>query len=256
MCGGMTVKIGRLTYHFDFLPTFLLVLYLLTFLQDPQHHRTIVMTAPCAMASSPSNQRLDPARFTGDRIETVCPGLPISVTSCSKDRTLPAWLIPAERRGWRRLVQNFTPSWVCTSMEGFFILIVAKIQCQFAITMGTGIVAVLLHALSDLYPRHKGDLVTLSIVFFVLNVGLFLAILLISVLRYTLYPATWTLMLRHPVQSLFLGTIPMGFATIINMFVAVCVPAWGGSSSYIAWAMWWLDAVMSVTCCLWLPFQM
>jgi len=27
-------------------------------------------------------------------------------------QVLPKWLIPADRRGWRRVVQNFTPSWV------------------------------------------------------------------------------------------------------------------------------------------------
>ncbi|KAH3913217.1 hypothetical protein HBI56_086310 [Parastagonospora nodorum] len=150
---------------------------------------------------------------------------------------LPKWLISADRRGWRRLVQNFTPSW-------------------FAVTMGTGIVAVLLHTLSDLYPSHHHSLHTLSIVFFVLNVFLFAMIFIISILRYALYPATWSLMLQHPVQSLFLGTLPMGFATIINMFVAVCVPAWGGKAPYYAWAMWWLDVGVSIACCLGLPFQM
>lgn len=122
--------------------------------------------------------------------------------------------------------------------------------------MGTGIVAVLLHALADLYPRFGALLKGIGTVFFALNVLLFGVILIISVLRYTLYPATWSLMLRHPVQSLFLGTLPMGFATIVNMFVAVCVPAWGGVMPYVAWGMWWVDVVVSVACCLWLPFQM
>jgi hypothetical protein len=53
-----------------------------------------------------------------------------------------------------------------------------------------------------------------------------------------------------------LGTIPMGFATIVNMFAAICVPAWGGPTPYIVWGMWWLDVALSVACCLWLPFQM
>lgn len=122
--------------------------------------------------------------------------------------------------------------------------------------MGTGIVSVLLHALSDLYPSYHGLLENLSIVFFVLNIAIFTIILVISILRYTLYPAIWTLMLRHPVQSLFLGTMPMGFATIINMFVAICVPAWGGSTPYVAWGMWMADVVVSVACCFWVPFHM
>lgn len=122
--------------------------------------------------------------------------------------------------------------------------------------MGTGIVGILFHALSTLYPSCSTPLNILSIIFFVLNVVLFSAIFLISVLRYTLYPATWTLMLQHPVQSLFLGTLPMGFATLINLFVAICVPAWGGRTPYVAWALWWIDVVVSIACCLWLPFQM
>jgi tellurite resistance protein TehA-like permease len=127
---------------------------------------------------------------------------------------------------------------------------------QFATTMGTGIVSILLHTLSSLYPRHHAPLHALSIAFFALNVLLFSTILLISVLRYTLFPATWTLMIRHPVQSLFLGTVPMGFATLVNMFVAVCVPAWGGANVYVAWGMWWVDAAASMACCLGVGFQM
>ena len=122
--------------------------------------------------------------------------------------------------------------------------------------MGTGIIAILLHTLSSLYPNQHSALHFLSIAFFVLNVVVFSVIFIISLLRYSLYPATWTLMLQHPVQSLFLGTLPMGFATIVNMFVAVCVPAWGEATPYVAWGMWWVDVVVSVACCLWLPFQM
>lgn len=122
--------------------------------------------------------------------------------------------------------------------------------------MGTGIVSILLHTLSTLYPHHSTPLHILGIAFFILNALLFGLILLISILRYTLYPATWTLMLRHPVQSLFLGTLPMGFATLVNMFVAVCVPSWGGRTVYVAWGMWWVDVGVSAVCCLGVPFQM
>jgi tellurite resistance protein TehA-like permease len=122
--------------------------------------------------------------------------------------------------------------------------------------MGTGIVSVLFHTLSTTYPGHHSLLHVLSIAFFALNVLLFFAILLFSILRYVLYPATWSLMLQHPVQSLFLGTLPMGFATIVNMFTLVCVPKWGGRTAQVAWAMWWIDPIISVACCLGLPFQM
>jgi hypothetical protein len=48
----------------------------------------------------------------------------------------------------------------------------------------------------------------------------------------------------------------MGFATLVNMFVAVCVPSWGGKTVHVAWAMSWVDFGVSVVCCLGLPFQM
>ena len=155
----------------------------------------------------------------------------------SSTQGLPKWLIPADRRGWRRIVQNFTPSW-------------------FAVTMGTGIVGILFHALSTLYPSVEAPLNILSTIFFLLNIVLFAVVFTISILRYTLYPATWMLMLQHPVQSLFLGTLPMGFATLINLFVALCVPVWGGRTPYVAWGLWWIDVAVSIACCLWLPFQM
>jgi hypothetical protein len=41
------------------------------------------------------------------------------------------------------------------------------------------------------------------------------------------FPEIWRVMISNPTQSLFLGTFPMGLATIINMIVFVCVPAWG-----------------------------
>ncbi|EED20810.1 conserved hypothetical protein [Talaromyces stipitatus ATCC 10500] len=61
-------------------------------------------------------------------------------------------------------------------------------------------------------------------------------------------------MVSHPIQSLFLGTFPMGFATIINMFCFVCVPTWGQWAAYFALAMWIVDAVISVLACFGIPF--
>jgi tellurite resistance protein TehA-like permease len=95
--------------------------------------------------------------------------------------------------------------------------------------MGTGIVSILLHNL----PYNGIWLYWISVVMFALNAALFCLFLLISVLRYTLYPEIWFVMIRHPAQSLFIGTFPMGLATIINMIVFVCVPAWGDWVIYL-----------------------
>jgi tellurite resistance protein TehA-like permease len=99
----------------------------------------------------------------------------------------------------------------------------------FSVTMGTGIVSILLHNL----PYNGIWLYWISVVIFALNVLLFTLFLVISILRYTLYPRTWSVMIRHPAQSLFLGTVPMGLAIIVNMIVFVCVPAWGTWAVYL-----------------------
>ena len=46
----------------------------------------------------------------------------------------------------------------------------------------------------------------------------------------------------------------MGLATIINMIVFVCVPAWGSRAVTLAWALWWIDVVISVATCMYLPW--
>ncbi len=94
----------------------------------------------------------------------------------------------------------------------------------------------------------------LSVIFFALNVFLFVTFLLLSVARYTLYPEIWAVMIRHPTQSLFLGTFPMGLATIVNMVVFVCVPAWGSRAVTLALVLWWIDVVIAVMVCFWMPF--
>lgn len=93
--------------------------------------------------------------------------------------------------------------------------------------MGTGIVSILIHNL----PYKSVWLYWISVFIFALNVLIFTTFLLLSILRYVVYPDIWFALVRHPAQSLFLGTFPMGLATIINMIVFVCVPAWG------AWAI-------------------
>jgi tellurite resistance protein TehA-like permease len=93
----------------------------------------------------------------------------------------------------------------------------------FSVNMGTGIVSILLHNL----PYNGKWIYWISVIMFALNAVLFCIFFALSFLRYTLYPQIWGAMIRHPAQSLFLGTFPMGLATIINMIVFVCVPAWG-----------------------------
>jgi tellurite resistance protein TehA-like permease len=117
--------------------------------------------------------------------------------------------------------------------------------------MGTGIVSILLHQ----NPFATQWLRIISIVVFVLNLVLFCLFTIASILRYILYPQLWGIMLRHPVQSLFVGAFPMGLSTLINMAVYVCAP-WGNGAINFIWAVWWIDAVLSMASCLVLPFLM
>ncbi|KAB8349551.1 hypothetical protein FH972_023575 [Carpinus fangiana] len=107
--------------------------------------------------------------------------------------------------------------------------------------MGTGIVSVLLYFI----PFHARWTYYLSIIFFVLNIAIFSLALLTTILRYALYPEIWSVMIDDPRASLFLGTIPMAFATIIEMVVFICVPVWGEWCITFAWALWMIDAVAS-----------
>ncbi|KJZ79299.1 hypothetical protein HIM_01450 [Hirsutella minnesotensis 3608] len=143
--------------------------------------------------------------------------------ACQKPRT-------KDDVGWRRIVRNFTPSW-------------------FAVNMGTGIVSVLLHNL----PYNAAWLQYVSYVFFGVNVVLFIAFLAVSALRYTLYPELWRAMVSHPAQSLFLGCVPMAFATIITMMI-LCCEHWGSWLVYLAWGFWWADAALSMATCISMPF--
>lgn len=116
--------------------------------------------------------------------------------------------------------------------------------------MGTGIVSMLLFNL----PYNGIWLYWISVGVFGLNVFLFLLASTVTALRYSLYPELWGLMIREPIQSMFIGTFPMGLATIINMIIYVCGPAWGSWVITVAWGLWIFDAIVAALCALCLPF--
>ncbi|KAJ5626244.1 hypothetical protein N7510_002553 [Penicillium lagena] len=116
--------------------------------------------------------------------------------------------------------------------------------------MGTGIVAVLMKSV----PFPTPVLHYLSIVFFLLNVVLFGLAFLTSVLRYSLYPEIWRVMIQDPTNSLYMATVPMGFATLIEMWIFICVPLWGPWSITVAWVLWIIDVVAAAAVTLSLSF--
>ena len=131
-------------------------------------------------------------------------------------------------------------------------LTLLNLQRWFIITMSTGVLSIQLHQL----PFSGHWLQVISVIFFILNLVLFLLFTFISCLRYILYPQLIPIVLRHPHQSLFLAAFPIGLATLINMIVLVCVPAWGQGLATVAWVLWWIVSVLALVTCFHLTFVM
>ncbi|KDQ07098.1 hypothetical protein BOTBODRAFT_60204 [Botryobasidium botryosum FD-172 SS1] len=133
----------------------------------------------------------------------------------------------APRKGMKETIRHFTPSW-------------------FAVCMGTGIVAILLHIFP--YGTNNAFLQGLALGFLVLNIVLFIAFFCITLARYIMFPSIWKLMVVHPTQSLFIGTFPMGLVTIISGSAAILYQGrkFGGEPFlWLLWALWWFDVVVS-----------
>ncbi|KAL5604817.1 hypothetical protein BROUX41_001845 [Berkeleyomyces rouxiae] len=199
------------------------------------------MSSTTLSSASQSSAPAMASLAAGDIVQLPC-GRLVSRAELAADRAVSASAPPraacsetgpvagAEEAGWRRVVRNFTPSW-------------------FAANMGTGIVSILLHEL----PYNARWTEVLSWVFFALNVLMFCTFSLICAVRFSLYPEIWSAMVMHPVQSLFLGTFPMGLSTIINMLALSC-SHWGKWLAYTAWALWWVNVVLAVATCVGIPF--
>ena len=92
---------------------------------------------------------------------------------------------------------------------------------------------------------------TFATIFFFLNLALFVIFNIITISRFMFYPKIWSLMVHHPVQSLFLGTYPMGAATLISVAVTLFYQddgVGGAGFLYTLWGFWWLDLVLSALC--------
>ena len=137
------------------------------------------------------------------------------------------------RSALSRTILNFTPSW-------------------YSVTMGTGFMSILLHT-----SPHKfhGEAVIGTVLYFA-NILLFFLFTVTTVARYAKFPWAFSRMIKHSSQSLFLGTIPMGLATIVNATVLIAVPKYGTWAAYFCWGLWWLDVLLTVLCVLGIPTVM
>ncbi|KAJ4859881.1 voltage-dependent anion channel domain-containing protein [Trichoderma breve] len=161
---------------------------------------------------------------------TVNPTVNAPQSEMDKMDISPPPLQKREKNIWI-VVRAFTPAW-------------------FTMNMGTGIVSILLHNL----PYNGAWLYWISVIFFVLNLTLFILFTVISALRYLIYPGLFMTMIRHPAVPLLSGAFPIALSTIVEMIVLVCVPAWGPWTVTLAWTLWWIDAAISIIICYWIPF--
>ena len=115
--------------------------------------------------------------------------------------------------------------------------------------MGTGAVSILFHN----YP-YANDSITMKVftyIFFFLNLAFFLIFNVLTAARYIIFPDIWSIMIRHPVQSLYIGCYPMGAATLINIGVGLLYEQYdfgGRAFLYFLWGCWWIDVIISFVC--------
>ncbi|WP_263143205.1 TDT family transporter [Pseudomonas sp. RIT-PI-AD] len=130
-------------------------------------------------------------------------------------------------------VRHFTPNW-------------------FAMTMGTGVFALVVAGLPWRFPGQG----YLAEGLWLFNLGLFACFALLFLARLLVFRETLAPMLLHPVQSMFLGAIPMGLATLINGLVLFGGPRGGAGVYALAQHLWWFDACLAIGSAMLVPYLM
>lgn len=131
------------------------------------------------------------------------------------------------------LIRHFTPNW-------------------FTVTMGTGVVALILPEL----PFSHSLIAHLAVLLWQFNIALFLMFSLLYVLRWIIYPTEAKQIFSHASMSLFLGAIPMALATIINGYLKFGIHLYGDWVVPFAQLLWYIDVLLAVSIAWVVPFYM
>ena len=131
------------------------------------------------------------------------------------------------------LIRHFTPNW-------------------FTVTMGTGVVALILPEL----PFAHSIMAHLAVLLWQFNIALFLMCSLLYVLRWIIYPTEAKQIFSHASMSLFLGAIPMALATIINGYLKFGIHLYGDWVVPFAQLLWYIDVLLAVSIAWIVPFYM
>ncbi|MDH1706376.1 TDT family transporter [Acinetobacter johnsonii] len=131
------------------------------------------------------------------------------------------------------IIRQFTPNW-------------------FTVSMGTGVVALIVSE----FPMLKALTWQLGTGLWYFNILLFVLFSVLYGLRWAFYPHEAKQIFQHPSMSLFLGTIPMALATILNGFLKYGQPIYGDTAVQIAQMLWYADVVLAILVAWGVPFAM
>ena len=131
------------------------------------------------------------------------------------------------------IIRQFTPNW-------------------FTVSMGTGVVALIVSE----FPMLKALTWQLGTGLWYFNILLFVLFSVLYGLRWAFYPHEAKQIFQHPSMSLFLGTIPMALATILNGFLKYGQPIYGDTAVQIAQTLWYADVVLALLVAWSVPFAM
>ncbi|KAF8512432.1 voltage-dependent anion channel-domain-containing protein [Gautieria morchelliformis] len=94
---------------------------------------------------------------------------------------------------------------------------------------------------------------------FSLDLLLFIAFVAFAITRYIMFHGVWDSMIRHPVQSLYLGCLPMSASILVSTGLGVVYQNWGFGGVtflYVLWIFWWIIVILSSVCCFGLLYVM
>lgn len=131
------------------------------------------------------------------------------------------------------IIRQFTPNW-------------------FTVSMGTGVVALIVSE----FPMLKALTWQLGTGLWYFNILLFVLFSVLYGLRWAFYSHEAKQIFQHPSMSLFLGTIPMALATILNGFLKYGQPIYGDTAVQIAQMLWYVDVVLALLVAWAVPFAM
>lgn len=130
-------------------------------------------------------------------------------------------------------VKHFTPNW-------------------FTVGMGTGITALGAY----LYPGGPHWLKMVGTGLWLFNAILVGTLLILMVARWTLNWSGSVKLLHDPVQSMFLGAVPMALTTVINGFIDMGKPLLGPLAIHIAFWLWGINVLMALASGIVVPYLM